>query len=262
MRRPPRVTSPRDTPAAIRPAVGVGDVLGPTEALAILFHHREQDLLAGVEAETEERGARVGEDVEERQRQLHRGDGWGRERFPGGRSCATLLHGGSFRMVVATAVLPWTAEGAAALLQPVSSTAAGTSPTRGKTDAPLFRLAVAADELDHLALHRASWSTRITPVPKEKLRYLVGRLDDEAIVRLNRAILFFLGLAGWLSRCARSSGWIERQASQECLRCATGRPQECPLSPCLLIARPGERPVTSNPTRSCGWSACASATGR
>src|SRR5207249_11708494 len=99
---------------AVCTAVGVGDVLRPAQPLAIVFHHRAQHLLAGLEAETEERGARVGEHVEQRQWELDRGDRRGCERFPGGRSCATLLHGGSFRMVVVTAVLPWTAEGAAA----------------------------------------------------------------------------------------------------------------------------------------------------
>src|SRR5438034_4551240 len=90
------------------------DVLRPAQPLAIVFHHRAQHLLAGLEAETEERGARVGEHVEQRQWELDRGDRRGCERFPGGRSCATLLHGGSFRMVVVTAVLRWTAKGAAA----------------------------------------------------------------------------------------------------------------------------------------------------
>jgi mRNA interferase MazF len=36
---------------------------------------------------------------------------------------------------------------------------------------------------------------KITTVPKEKVGYRMGRLDDEDIVRLNRAILIFLGLA-------------------------------------------------------------------
>src|SRR5439155_1143742 len=75
------------------------DVLAP---LSIHAQRDEDDVIAEVQP------------VEEGQRQLHRGDGRGRERFPGGRSCATLLHGGSFRKVVVTAVLPWTAEGAAA----------------------------------------------------------------------------------------------------------------------------------------------------
>jgi mRNA interferase MazF len=37
---------------------------------------------------------------------------------------------------------------------------------------------------------------KITTVPKTKLGSLVGRLDDEDLVRLNRAVAVFLGLAG------------------------------------------------------------------
>ena len=37
---------------------------------------------------------------------------------------------------------------------------------------------------------------KITTVPKTKIGSRVGRLDDEDLVRLNRAILVFLGLAG------------------------------------------------------------------
>jgi hypothetical protein len=43
---------------------GIGDVLRPAQPLAILFHHRAQHLLARVEAEAEEPGARIGEDIE------------------------------------------------------------------------------------------------------------------------------------------------------------------------------------------------------
>src|SRR5262249_49614364 len=99
---------------AVGAAIGIGDVLRSTEPLAILFHHRAQHLLARVEAEAEERGAGVGEDVEQRHGAWTGGDGGGRGRSPNGRSCAPLPQGGSFRMVVGTAVLPWTAEGAAA----------------------------------------------------------------------------------------------------------------------------------------------------
>jgi mRNA interferase MazF len=35
----------------------------------------------------------------------------------------------------------------------------------------------------------------LTTVPKAKLRSRVGRLDDEEVLRLNQAILVFLGLA-------------------------------------------------------------------
>jgi mRNA interferase MazF len=36
---------------------------------------------------------------------------------------------------------------------------------------------------------------RLTTVPKTKLGKRVGRLDDEDILRLNQAVLVFLGLA-------------------------------------------------------------------
>lgn len=36
---------------------------------------------------------------------------------------------------------------------------------------------------------------KITTVPKSKVGSLVGRLDDEDLLRLNRAVMVFLGLA-------------------------------------------------------------------
>lgn len=68
--------------------------------------------------------------------------------------------------------------------------------TRDKTDAPLFRLPVAPDDVNHLDTLSRLMVDKITTVPKEKLGYHLGRLDDEDMVRLNRAILIFLGLAG------------------------------------------------------------------
>jgi mRNA interferase MazF len=37
---------------------------------------------------------------------------------------------------------------------------------------------------------------KITTVPKTRIGNQLGRLDDEDIVRLNRAVLVFLGFAG------------------------------------------------------------------
>lgn len=37
---------------------------------------------------------------------------------------------------------------------------------------------------------------KITTVPKAKIGARIGRLDDEDMVRLNRAVLVFLGMAG------------------------------------------------------------------
>jgi mRNA interferase MazF len=36
---------------------------------------------------------------------------------------------------------------------------------------------------------------KVTTVPKAKIGHLIGRLGDEDIVRLNRALMVFLGLA-------------------------------------------------------------------
>jgi mRNA interferase MazF len=37
---------------------------------------------------------------------------------------------------------------------------------------------------------------KITTVPKTKIGVRIGSLGDEDIIRLNRAVLLFLGLAG------------------------------------------------------------------
>ncbi len=41
---------------------------------------------------------------------------------------------------------------------------------------------------------------KITTVPKRKIGERIGELDDEDLVRLNRAMMVFLGLAGRSSR--------------------------------------------------------------
>jgi len=43
---------------------------------------------------------------------------------------------------------------------------------------------------------------KITTVPKAKVGSRIGWIDDEDVVRLNRAILVFLGLAASPSRTA------------------------------------------------------------
>jgi mRNA interferase MazF len=37
---------------------------------------------------------------------------------------------------------------------------------------------------------------KITTVPKTKIGLRIGRLGDEDIIRLNRAVFLFLGMAG------------------------------------------------------------------
>ena len=67
--------------------------------------------------------------------------------------------------------------------------------TTDPTDAPLFRLPVEPNERNGLHSPSRLMVDKITTVPKSKLGDRVGRLDDEDVVRLNRALVVFLGLA-------------------------------------------------------------------
>lgn len=68
--------------------------------------------------------------------------------------------------------------------------------TTDPTEAPLFRLAVEPDEHNGLEAPCRLMADKITTVPRTKVGARVGRLSDEDMVRLSRAILVFLGLAG------------------------------------------------------------------
>ncbi len=67
--------------------------------------------------------------------------------------------------------------------------------TSDETEAPLFRLPVEPNERNGLSVTCRMMVDKITTVPKSKLGVHIGRLDDEDILRLNRAMLVFLGLA-------------------------------------------------------------------
>ena len=67
--------------------------------------------------------------------------------------------------------------------------------TTDKTDAPLFRLPVEPNERNGLRAASRLMVDKITTVPKSKVGARIGRLDDEDILRLNQAVLVFLGLA-------------------------------------------------------------------
>jgi mRNA interferase MazF len=67
--------------------------------------------------------------------------------------------------------------------------------TTDPTDAPLFRLIVEPDAGNGLRAICRLMVDKITTVPKSKVRTRIGRLADEDTVRLNRAILVFLGIA-------------------------------------------------------------------
>lgn len=68
--------------------------------------------------------------------------------------------------------------------------------TTDQTDAPLFRLRVDPDEVNGLRDPCSLMVDKITTVPRSKLGEPIGRLGDEELVRLGRAILVFFGLAG------------------------------------------------------------------
>jgi mRNA interferase MazF len=60
----------------------------------------------------------------------------------------------------------------------------------------LFRLAVEPSAGNSLRAICRLMVDKITTVPRSKLGARVGRLADEDMVRLNRAVLVFLGIAG------------------------------------------------------------------
>ena len=67
--------------------------------------------------------------------------------------------------------------------------------TTDETEAPLFRLAVTPNERNGLRSVSRLMVDKLSTVSKERLGARIGRLDDEDMVRLNRAMLVFLGLA-------------------------------------------------------------------
>jgi mRNA interferase MazF len=67
--------------------------------------------------------------------------------------------------------------------------------TTDPTEAPLFRLAVVPTDRNGLRAPSRLMVDKITTVPKSKVGARMGRLDDEDMVRLNQAVLVFLGLA-------------------------------------------------------------------
>jgi mRNA interferase MazF len=67
--------------------------------------------------------------------------------------------------------------------------------TTDETDAPLFRLAVEPNERNGLRAPCRLMVDKITTVAKSKVGARVGRLGDDDILRLNQAMIVFLGLA-------------------------------------------------------------------
>jgi mRNA interferase MazF len=68
--------------------------------------------------------------------------------------------------------------------------------TSDPTDAPLFRIAVEPSETNGLKTTSRLMVDKITTMQKPKLGTRIGRLADDDLLRLNRAMMIFFGLAG------------------------------------------------------------------
>jgi mRNA interferase MazF len=68
--------------------------------------------------------------------------------------------------------------------------------TTDPTDAPLFRLLIDPDEGNGLDAPSRIMVDKVTTVRRSRLGARVGVLDDASILRLNRALVVFLGIAG------------------------------------------------------------------
>ena len=67
--------------------------------------------------------------------------------------------------------------------------------TTDPTNAPLFRLLIKPSAGNGLRTECRLMVDKVTTVLKTKIGVYVGRLTDEDMVRLNRAVLVFLGVA-------------------------------------------------------------------
>jgi mRNA interferase MazF len=68
--------------------------------------------------------------------------------------------------------------------------------TTDPTEAPLFRISVEPNQVNGLNEACSLMVDKITTIPRSRLGARVGRLGDEEMVALGRAVLVFLGLAG------------------------------------------------------------------
>ena len=68
--------------------------------------------------------------------------------------------------------------------------------TSDATEADLFRIPIEPSDENGLRVVSRLMVDKVTTVPRSKLGSRTGQLDDEDVVRLNRAMLVFLGLAG------------------------------------------------------------------
>jgi mRNA interferase MazF len=67
--------------------------------------------------------------------------------------------------------------------------------TTDPTEAPLLRMLIEPTDRNGLSSASRLMVDKLTTVPKARLGKRIGKLNDEDVVRLNRALTVFLGLA-------------------------------------------------------------------
>jgi mRNA interferase MazF len=67
--------------------------------------------------------------------------------------------------------------------------------TTDPTEAPLLRMLIEPTDRNGLSSASRLMVDKVTTVPKTRLGKRIGKLNDEDVVRLNRALTVFLGLA-------------------------------------------------------------------
>ena len=109
---------------------------------------------------------------------VKRGDIWtvaGGPDYAGKPRPAIILQDDAFDATASVTICPFTTHG---------------------VDAPLMRLPIEPSERNALRATSQLMIDKITTVSKAKLESRVGRLSDEDIIRVNRAVVVFMGLAG------------------------------------------------------------------
>ena len=72
--------------------------------------------------------------------------------------------------------------------------------TSDPTPSLLFRVPIEPNSDNGLRKRSYVMADKVASIPRARIRALVGALGDEDVVRLNRAVLMFLGLVGSSSR--------------------------------------------------------------
>lgn len=109
---------------------------------------------------------------------MKRGEIWtvaGGPDYTGKPRPAVVLQGDAFDATASITICPFTTHG---------------------VDALLLRLPMEPSERNGLRVPSQLMIDKITTVSRTKLQTRVGRLSDDDVLRLNRAVLVFLGLAG------------------------------------------------------------------